>query len=132
MKIDKYNNFLNERRISQISTNVEVTYAFDIHSTNHSDDRSNLSDRNTGFNKKLNNQEIGNFIDRFKKDIAEGIVKGEIEDETNFVIRTKDLAIVLIAKIEEGNYWKLIIKTIFPQDSDNKLKTFKGQVILDK
>lgn len=132
MKLNKYNNFLNERRISQVSTNIEVTYAFDIHTTKHSNYRADLSTRNTGFNVKLSNKDISDFIDKFKKDIAESIVKGDIENDTNFIVRTKDLAIVLIAQVEEGQYWKLIVKTIFPQEQGNNLRVGKEQIVFDK
>lgn len=132
MKITKYNNFLSERRISQVSTNIEVTYAFDIHTTKHSNDRADLSTRNTGFNMQLSNKDISDFIDKFKKDIAEGIIKGDIEDDTNFIVRTKDLAIVLIAQIEENQYWKLVVKTIFPQEHGNNLRVGKDQLVYSK
>ena len=128
--------FILERRIDQISTNIEVTFAFDVVKTTHAEDRSDFSKRNlTGDNQKhISNAEMSEFVSYFKKDIANGIVIGDIVDQTEFVIRSLDreLSMAIIANKVEDTYWKLIIKTVFRESEDNKLRTGSEQLVYDK
>lgn len=134
MKIDKFDCFLLERRISQISSNIEITYGFDIIKTKHSDDRSDLSVRGLGYNHQISNEAITKFIDIFKQDISQSIANGEIENETSFVLRSvkENLALAIVAEEVAPKYWKLIITTIFPESHENKLRTGYKQLIFEK
>jgi hypothetical protein len=34
--------------------------------------------------------------------------------------------------MESNLYWKLVVVTVFREDENNRLKTFRGQVVLRK
>ncbi len=127
-----FTKFLLERRIAQISTSIEVVLSFDVVKTKHVGDRTDLSVRDMGYNYELSNNDISNFVDKFKSEIAEAIVNNDIVDQTQFVIRTKNLAMAIIAEEVTSKYWKLIIKTVFPESSDSKLKIGYKQLVFDK
>lgn len=130
-----YDNLILERRISQISSKIEITYGFDIIKTKHSSDRSDFSKRGLGYNAmEISNATITNFIDLFKREISESIANNEIVDETNFVIRSvdKNLSMVIVANKVTELYWKLIIVTIFPESEYDKLRTGYNQLIFEK
>lgn len=124
-----------EKRISQISTSIEVIFSFDVIKTKHADERQNFDSR--GIGKSMNyisNREMSEFVSLFKRDIAQSIAIGDIKDETNFVIRSNDwqLSMAIVAKNVENNYWKLIIKTVFRETNEFKLKVAQDQLVLEK
>ena len=124
-----------EKRISQISSTIEVTFAFDIIKTTHADDRSDFAKRGLGGNQNpISNSEMSEFVSFFKRDIAEGIATGDIVDQTEFVIRSLDreLSMVIIAEKAAQNYWKLIIKTVFRESNEHSFRTGKDQLVYDK
>jgi hypothetical protein len=129
------NEFILEKRISQISSNIEVSFGFDLIKTIHSEERSDTSKRNYDDSyKNISNLEMSQFVEYFKKEIAEGIIKGDIENQTQFVIRSLDLGLsmALIADEQSSTYWKLIIKTVFPESDEHKLKIGFNQLVYDK
>ena len=129
------NEFILEKRISQISSNIEVSFGFDLIKTIHSEERSDTSKRNyDDSHKNISNLEMSQFVEYFKKEIAEGIIKGDIVDQTQFVIRSLDLGLsmALIANEQSLTYWKLIIKTVFPESEEHKLKIGFNQLVYDK
>ena len=71
MIILKFDNYILEKRIGQISANIEVIFAFDIIKTVHADDRSDFSKRNlSGENQThISNGEIVNLISIFRREI---------------------------------------------------------------
>jgi hypothetical protein len=77
---------------------------------------------------------MSQFVEYFKKEIAEGIINGDIVDQTQFVIRSLDLGLsmALIANEQSLTYWKLIIKTVFPESEEHKLKIGFNQLVYDK
>lgn len=129
------NEFILEKRISQISSNIEVSFGFDLIKTIHSEERSDTSKRNYDDSyKNISNLEMSQFVEYFKKEIAEGIINGDIVDQTQFVIRSLDLGLsmALIANEQSLTYWKLIIKTVFPESKEHKLKIGFNQLVYDK
>jgi hypothetical protein len=129
------NEFILEKRISQISSNIEVSFGFDLIKTTHSEERSDTSKRNYDDSyKNISNLEMSQFVEYFKKEIAEGIINGDIVDQTQFVIRSLDLGLsmALIANEQSLTYWKLIIKTVFPESEEHKLKIGFNQLVYDK
>jgi tRNA(His) 5'-end guanylyltransferase len=129
------NEFILEKRISQISSNIEVSFGFDLIKTIHSEERSDTSKRNYDDSyKNISNLEMSQFVEYFKKEIAEGIINGDIVDQTQFVIRSLDLGLsmALIANEQSLTYWKLIIKTVFPESEEHKLKIGFNQLVYDK
>lgn len=135
-----YNNLIQnllilEKRISQISSSIEVTFGFDIIKTTHADDRSDFAKRGLSGNQNpISNAEMSEFVSYFKRDIAEGIATAEILNQTEFVIRSLDreLSMAIIAEEVAPNYWKLIIKTVFRESDEHKLKTGPDQLIYEK
>jgi hypothetical protein len=132
---DLNNLLILEKRISQISSTIQVTFGFDVIKTNHADVRSDFSKRGISGNQNhISNAEMSEFISFFKREIAEGIATGEIEDQTEFVIRSfdRELAMAVIASEESSSYWKLIIKTVFRVSEEEPFKVGVDQVVYDK
>lgn len=125
-----------EKRIAQISNSIEVTFSFDVIKTHHAEQRQDFSSRGLDVETygHISNREMSDFVSRFKKDISENIAIGNIVDETNFVIRSDDwqLAMAIIAKHIQGSYWQLIIKTVFRETDDFRLKIAKEQLVFEK
>lgn len=124
-----------EKRIAQIASTIEVTFGFDVIKTTHADDRSNFAKRGLSGNQNpISNAEMSEFVSYFKRDIAEGIATGDIVDQTEFVIRSLDreLSMAIIAEEVGQNYWKLVIKTVFRESEEHRLKTGVDQLIYEK
>ena len=124
-----------EKRIDQISSTIQVTFGFDIIKTNHADDRSDFAKRGLSGNQNpISNAEMSEFVSYFKRDIAEGIATGDIIDETEFVIRSleRELSMAIVAREVSLSYWKLIIKTVFRESDEHRLKTGPDQLIYEK
>jgi hypothetical protein len=124
-----------EKRISQISSTIEVVFGFDIIKTNHADDRSDQAKRGISGNQNpISNAEMSEFVSFFKREISEGIVNSEIEDQTEFVIRSFDRELCMAVVAEEVNktYWKLIIKTVFRVSEEHPFKVGQNQLVYDK
>ena len=124
-----------EKRIDQISSTIEVTFGFDVIKTTHADDRSDFAKRGLSGNQNpISNAEMSEFVSYFKRDISEGIAKGDIVSQTEFVIRSLDreLSMAIIAEEVAQNYWKLVIKTVFRESDEHRLKTGVDQLIYEK
>ena len=125
-----------EKRIAQISTNIEVLFAFEVIKTKHAEDRSDFSKRGLDVETygHISNKEMSEFVNLFKKDIAEALATGEIDDQDDFVIRSKDwqLSMAIVPEYVQGSYWKLIIKTVFRETDDYQLKVGPDQVVFEK
>ena len=137
--MNNFNDFQNllilEKRISQIASTIEVTFGFDVIKTTHADDRSDFAKRGLSGNQNpISNAEMSEFVSYFKRDISEGIAKGDIVSQTEFVIRSLDreLSMAIIAEEVGQNYWKLVIKTVFRESDEHKLKTGVDQLIYEK
>ena len=124
-----------EKRIDQISSTIQVTFGFDVIKTTHADDRSDFAKRGLGGNQNpISNAEMSEFVSYFKRDIAEGIATGDIVNQTEFVIRSleRELSMAIIAEEVVQNYWKLVIKTVFRESEEHRLKTGVDQLIYEK
>lgn len=124
-----------EKRIDQISSTIEVTFGFDVIKTTHADNRSDFSKRGLDGNQNhISNAEMSEFVSYFKRDISGGITTGDIVDQTEFVIRSLDreLSMAIIAEEVTQNYWKLVIKTVFRESNEHRLKTGVDQLIYEK
>ena len=132
--LESLSKLLLEKRIGQILSNIEVVLGFDIVSTKHSVDRSTRSGLSNYNQKPISNKEIVELVTFFRREIAEKIVNGEIENNVPFAIKSIDrnLAAVIDPNMESNLYWKLIVVTVFREDENNRLKTFKGQVVIRK
>jgi len=111
-----------------------VIYSFDIIKTIHSDDRKTRVGI-TDYNEKIiTNPELVDFVEWFRREMAEHIVSGDIEDGIEFVIKSDDreLACVIIPRQETNTYWRLVIKTIWRESPSNRLRVGKDQLVLYK
>ena len=124
-----------EKRIAQISSTIEVTFGFDVIKTTHADDRSDFAKRGLSGNQNpISNAEMSEFVSYFKRDISEGIATGDIVNQTEFVIRSleRELSMAIIAEEVAQTYWKLVIKTVFRESEEHRLKTGVDQLIYEK
>ena len=128
-------NLLLEKRIAQISSQVEIVFGFDVIKTKHATDRMNVASRglDIGRVRPISNGEMVEFVKYFTKDIAEGIVSEEINDEEAFILKSNkwELSMVIIPHHVQGSYWKLIIKTVFPESEYHQLRVGKDQIIYE-
>jgi hypothetical protein len=123
-----------EKKIGQISSNINIVFNFDVINTNHSygrKTRDNIKDYNE---KIISNDELLYFINLFKRDIAENIAYNKIEHDVPFVIKSveKELACVIDPECEYESYWKLVVVTVFRESSTNKLRVGPDQLVLEK
>jgi hypothetical protein len=135
-RIYLFEDFLLEKRIGQISANVEIRFGFDIIKTSHATTQADFSKRGLqGDNQNhISNLEIKEFVLYFIKDIASAIATGEIVDQDNFVIRSVDreMSIPIVAVEISKTYWQLVVKTVFRESTFNQLKIAKDQLVFDK
>jgi hypothetical protein len=132
--LESLSRLLVEKRIGQISANIEVVLGFDILSTKHSIDRSVRTGISNYNQTPITNSEIVELVSFFRREIAERIVNGEIQNDVPFAIKSIDrnLAAIVSPNMESNLYWKLVVVTVFREDENNRLKTFRGQVVLRK
>ena len=132
--LESLSRLLVEKRIGQISANIEVVLGFDILSTKHSVDRSVRTGISNYNQTPITNSEIVELVSFFRREIAERIVNGEIQNDVPFAIKSIDrnLAAIVSPNMESNLYWKLVVVTVFREDEKNRLKTFRGQVVLRK
>jgi hypothetical protein len=132
--LESLSRLLVEKRIGQISANIEVVLGFDILSTKHSVDRSVRTGISNYNQTPITNSEIVELVSFFRREIAERIVNGEIQNDIPFAIKSIDrnLAAIVSPNMESNLYWKLVVVTVFREDENNRLKTFRGQVVLRK
>lgn len=125
-------NLLLEKRIGQISSQIEVIFSYDVIKTTHSTERETRPDLEDYSKKPISNGELVEFINLFKRGISEHIVSGEIEDQVPFVIKSDDweLACVIVPEKQSTVYWKLIIKTVFRENPSNRLRVGRDQLVL--
>jgi hypothetical protein len=135
-RIYLFEDFLLEKRIGQISANVEIRFGFDIIKTSHATTQADFSKRGLqGDNQNhISNLEIKEFVLYFIKDIASAIATGEIVDQDNFVIRSvhREMSIPIVAVEISKTYWQLVVKTVFRESNFNQLKIAKDQLVFDK
>lgn len=131
-----YDFLLLEKRIKQISTSIDIIFSFDTIKTKHAEYRQDFNKRGLSDDKLnyISNREMSEFVSQFRTDIAEMIVVNTIDDGTEFVLRSLNwqLSMVVIAVKVSFNHWKLIIKTVFRESEEVRLRTWKNQIILEK
>jgi len=77
-----------EKRIAQLSSTIEVIFAFDLIKTKHVEKRKDFNKSGLDSDERwISNQEMSEVVNKFKKDIATSIFEGDIVDGTNFVIK---------------------------------------------
>lgn len=137
MKLLRVLTLLTEKKIGTILSNIEsVAYSFEIITTKHSDIRATRPDLvNSGYSDvPISNGEIKELIRIFRNDIAEAIVFHDIQNGTEFVIRSikNNLSCAIITQHNGGSSWSLIVKTVFREDEDFNLLTGEDQIVFEK
>ena len=117
-----------------MATNFEVTFGFDIITTKHSNYRSGGRDLDDYNQRPVSNSELVEFIQIFKRNIAEKILSGEIKEGEPFVLTSNrwELAMAVSPERSFGTYWKLVIITVFRQSELYKFRTGEDQVVIEK
>lgn len=125
-------NLLLEKRISQISANIEVTFGFDVDRTHHAYIRKTRSDIEGYDEREISNSEITYIIQLAKYRISEKIVSGEINNGIPFVIKSpeKSIAMSIVPSREFDMYWKLYVTTVFRESYSNPFRVSKGQIVV--
>ena len=134
--LNSYDNMILEKRISQISSKMEVVFNYDIIKTKHSKDRQDFKKRGiqVGNQNFISNDEIIDFVLYFRKEISEAIINGDIRPYNKFIIRSfdRELSLVIQAKRVEKTHWKLVIITIFRVSEEEPFRHSKDQLVIDK
>lgn len=125
-------NLLLEKRISQISANIQVNFAFDIDRTHHGYLRKTRNDIKGYDKREISNGEITDFITSTITEIAEKIVTGEIENGVPFVIKSpeKNIAVVITPRHKKGSYWVLYVITVFRESYGNPFRVASDQLVI--
>ncbi len=136
----QYNLFL-EKSLAQLISKIEVVFNLELIKTKHSDDREtrtnikNKSEWDEGYNKKpITNEELIEFGNYFKREIAEHIATSEIVNGVEFVIKSdsRELACVIIPEQQSTAYWKLILKTVWRESPSHRFKVGRDQLVIKK
>ena len=134
--LNKFDELLLEKRISQIAAKIEVVFNYDIITTKHAEKRQNQSDRGIDMsnNTYISNMELSEFVLYFRKEISQFIVSGKIMESEPFIIRSfdRELAIVLDATRKEDNNWRLVIITTMRVSEEEPFRHGKDQLVIDK
>ena len=121
-----------EKRIAQLSANIEVTFAFDIDRTHHAYIRRKREGIENYDEREISNGEISYIVQQARNEIAEKIISGEITEGEAFVIKSpeKAMAMSVVPNQEMGLYWKLYITTVFRESYENPFRVGRDQVVI--
>jgi len=133
-----------EKTIAQIVSNIEVSFNLEVDRGLHAFNRKNRKElEGQGFKltgkhsyeynqREISNSEIKEVLNLAKKEIAEKIVEREINDGTEFVVKSLnwELALAIGAEFQGGTYWILKVYTVFRESLDNPFKVGKDQLVI--
>jgi hypothetical protein len=123
-----------EKKIAQLITKMEVVFNFEFHKDSHADSRSTRPDQGENYNqRKIENSELKYFIDNFvKKEIAENIIDGNIENKVPFVVKSIkwELAFPVYPTHISGTYWSMRLGTLWRESEDNPMRVGKTQFVI--
>jgi hypothetical protein len=121
-----------EKRIAQLMSSFKVQYSFEVDRTTHAyhrKTRTGISDYNE---KEISNAEIKYIVELSLRDIAEKIAQHNIIHDESFVVKSvdKEIAIAIVPKHVEDNFWKLIIVTVFRESLNNPFRVGEDQLVI--
>ncbi len=121
-----------EKRIAQLMSSFKVQYSFEVDRTTHAyhrKTRTGISDYNE---KEISNSEIKYIVELSLREIAEKITQHNILHDESFVIKSvdKEIAIAVVPKHVEDNFWKLIIVTVFRESLKNPFRVGEDQLVI--
>ena len=135
-RIKQFTDFIVEKKIGQVTTKIEIKFLFEVIKTKHADERKDFDKRGleSENQSRISNLEMTEFVRFFKEDLAEAISDGRIEDQTEFVMKSKerDMSMAVVAQKVSPLYWKMIVKTVFRESDKNKLRVGKDQLVFRK
>jgi hypothetical protein len=121
-----------EKRIAQLMSSFKIQYSFEVDRTTHAyhrKTRTGISDYNE---KEISNAEIKYIVELSLRDIAEKIAQHNIIHDESFVVKSvdKEIAIAIVPKHVEDNFWKLIIVTVFRESLNNPFRVGEDQLVI--
>ena len=121
-----------EKRIAQLMSSFKVQYSFEVDRTTHAyhrKTRTGISDYNE---KEISNAEIKYIVELSLRDIAEKIAQHNIIDDEAFVVNAvdKEIALAIVPKHVEDNFWKLVIITVFRESFSNPFRVGEDQLVI--
>jgi hypothetical protein len=121
-----------EKRIAQLMSSFKIQYSFEVDRTTHAyhrKTRTGISDYNE---KEISNSEIKYIIELSLRDIAEKIAQHNIIDDEAFVVKSvdKEIALVIVPKHVEDNFWKLVVITVFRESVSNPFRVGEDQLVI--
>jgi len=121
-----------EKRIAQLMSSFKVQYSFEVDRTTHAyhrKTRTGISDYNE---KEISKAEIKYIVELSLRDIAEKIAQHNIIHDESFVVKSvdKEIAIAIVPKHVEDNFWKLIIVTVFRESLNNPFRVGEDQLVI--
>ena len=113
-------------------SSFKVQYSFEVDRTTHAyhrKTRTGISDYNE---KEISNAEIKYIVELSLRDIAEKIAQHNIIHDESFVVKSvdKEIAIAIVPKHVEDNFWKLIIVTVFRESLNNPFRVGEDQLVI--
>ena len=121
-----------EKRIAQLMSSFKIQYSFEVDRTTHAyhrKTRTGISDYNE---KEISNSEIKYIVELSLRDIAEKIAQHNIIDDEAFVVKSvdKEIALAIVPKHVEDNFWKLVIITVFRESFSNPFRVGEDQLVI--
>ena len=122
-----------EKKIGQIASRISVYYEFELARTTHANGRTTRPDLiSKDYDQRpISNDEVVDFFEYVKKDIAENIAIHNIVLDESFIIRSisRELACAVVLILEK-DYFKLIIKTVFRESAGLRLTPGPYQLVI--
>lgn len=121
-----------EKRIAQLTDSFKISIAYDIITTKHARDRSNIGREGLG-ERIISNKDIINVMEKATRKISERIVNGRIIDNEPFIVKDKELHLDLAVspKLVENFFWELMVITVFTSSENLSLSKGRGQVVIN-
>jgi len=123
-----------EKRIGQISTDMSVTFNFEIDRTPHAEDRSTREYLGNKYNQRpIENNEIKELLSKARRDITEYIVTRKITPNKAFVVRSEkyELSVPINPRFMGGTHWKLYVMSAWRESAENQFRVGPEQLVID-
>ena len=121
-----------EKRIAQLMSSFKIQYAFEVDRTTHAYHRKTRQGIDDYNQKEISNSELKYIIELSLRQIAEKIAEHNIIDGEAFVIKSvdKEIALEIVPKHIEDNFWKLVIITVFRESYNNPFRVGEDQLVI--
>lgn len=121
-----------EKRIAQLMSSFKIQYAFEVDRTTHAYNRKTRQGIDDYNEKEISNSELKYIIELSLRQIAEKIAQHNIIDNEAFIIKSvdKEIALAIVPKHVEDNFWKLVIVTVFRESFNNPFRVGEDQLVI--